>query len=339
MAIYSDYVWIGHIFEFLDLQTVDDIAGSIHTYYKGKKELTVMSNEIRFNEAPILQVNTRLFYYWGGVGCKNKCRFCVTSWTERHQAQSRLVDKIEHVRRKVGSHGSVKVISNEYAEAIERSKVQDMMLQDYLNIDHASGKQTKIRLGVEFATEEARKKNGKPMTDADIRLAIKKAGQFNHELQLFCITGLNTREEWFQFVENCIPEDDRLRPRVFIKFTNLDYQQKTPLWKDAKKVNFDNYFDMAFSNRIFEKACFKNKRIRLFPLKYPAHAVWRMCASNIDNESEYVIIKKNRNNRDMDEMIKIFYDLKIPDRKADYFLSGVREVLDYERGNAEGKKP
>jgi hypothetical protein len=303
MLLHSDLVWVGHIFTLLKCKTYDEVLTCGAAYAKLGQGCKA-DYEIEWSKCPAIQVDPKRFYLWGGVGCKNKCKFCLTSWTEPHEARPNIEQVVCKAKRQIGKKGSLKVISNAYSDKLGDDLVQDMLLRDMLKI-RDNKKRKLIRCGVEFATEEMRKKNGKPISDIEITSAINHAREMNFELQMFMIGGLSTWAEWMSFIE-LIPEGDDMKPRIFIKFTNLEYQQKTPLWQECQSANFGNYLTTQFSKDFFATAAHKNKRVRVLPAKYPAHAIWRMIASNVRTHGEYNAAMKLKNNENLGEITQAF---------------------------------
>lgn len=307
MILHCNYVWVGHSFDFFKQKELTDIIEHPSTYAAGKDALEVNYN-IDWSLCPVIQTDKRRFYVWGGVGCKNKCSFCLTSWTEPHKNRPGIDGVCARAKRMIGSKGSVKVISNAYSTQLGDDLVQDMTLKDMIRIKH-NEKRKMIRVGLEFATETARKKNSKPISDNELRLAVTRARELNLDLQVFCIGGLDKRSDWEGLVD-IIPPDDAMKPRVFFKWTNLEYQQKTPLFKNVQDIRPEKYLDKGFTDWFFRKACYKNKRIRVMPVKYPTHAVWRTCISNVQTLKQYEACKKLKNSKDMSSIMDLFNFIK-----------------------------
>jgi hypothetical protein len=299
MSLFADYVNIGHGYDFFKLKKEDLIRQQPYIYYNSKKEITISNQNVNWVESPILQTDKNRYYLFGGTGCKNKCQFCLTSWTENHNIRPKVKEIVNIAKRKIGKRDTIKIISNEYGLDVGDDLVQDMMLMDYVNSKSYDTKRKKIRCGVEFATESTRAKYGKPMPNDAIKYAIKKAEIENHELQLFLIGGINTIDEWDSFFDSVIPESNKLSPKVYFKFTNIEFQQKTPLFKQFERFDINNYIDSTFINKISREHLYRNKRIRFYPVKYPAHSLWRMYMSNIKNYDEYEWGIKHKNEKDV----------------------------------------
>ena len=304
MGLHSDAVWLGHVFELLDCSSLEEAMATTACYVPGETKHLRPSKRIEWRLCPAIQIDKRRYYLWGGTGCKGKCSFCYTSWSEEHRERPGLDKLVARTQSRLGSAGTLKVISNAYSTDLGDDLVQDMMLRDLLRV-RSNSKRKLIRCGVEFATEASRKRHAKPIKTEEIRAAIRHAERLGLDLQLFLIGGWDTRGDWEQFIHQAIPESDALKPRVFLKWTNLEYQQLTPLWRHAAQLDPERYLDSSFTDWAFRVAAHKNKRIRVLQVKYPAHAIWRMCMSNVRDMGEYRDAKRHRNVKDMGRILEL----------------------------------
>lgn len=236
--LYSDIVWIGEVFEFADLQNIEDIKASSHAYYRGCEKELIAAQRIDWEKVPVTQVKKNRCYFWAGVGCKNKCRFCFTSWTHKHQEtqKGRTEAAIRLCRQK---HIHLMVTSNQYDNDTE-SRTKDMLLVDYIAAP-VSG--SVVRVGIEFAAEETRRKMGKPITQDQIYRAIQKMSVDHVSLKLFHITGYESLETWDRYI-NDLCEMFRMHPNRTLfqmELNNLQYQNYTPLYTERRSINPDNY--------------------------------------------------------------------------------------------------
>jgi len=317
LILFADAVCVGHSFNLFKAKSWQEIL-SLPNIYNGDDRNIYIDHYIDWSSCPAIQTDSNRFYLWGGVGCKNKCKFCLTSWTEKHQDRPNLENVVAKSKAKIGRKGSVKVISNAYSTSLGDDLVQDMLLRDVLKIRY-NGKRKMIRCGIEFATEETRKKNSKPIKDVEIRAAIEKAKELNLDLHFFFIGGQDPCEDWERFLD-IVPPDDAFKPRIFFKWTNLEYQQKTPLWSQVKDIRPDYYLDRSFTDWFFQKACHKNKRVRVLPVKYPAHAIWRTCMSAVRDMDEYNKCKKTKNVKDMSKIMGLFNEMKPWDNDLSFLI-------------------
>lgn len=291
-SLFADLVNIGQRFELFKCKTFDEMAALPCTYYKGKAGILKPSILIEWSALPVVQTSKKMFYYLGGVGCKNKCQFCLTSWINKHQVNSEI--RIQKAERLITAGARLNVIANEYQGALKFSPVKDMMLRDFLR---CTKKTTRlIRIGLEFCLEENRKKFGKPFTDDEFLRAIDLAAELKIDLQFFCIGGIEPRQAWQDFF-NLLPTTTSRMPRIFFKFTNLGYEQFTPMYKRRHEINPDNYLDLEFGRKLFHSVGVRNKRIRIFPIASPALAFWRMgvqLSTTIDQYKKFSALKNSR---------------------------------------------
>ena len=236
---FCDMVWVGEAFDMADCQTLKELAESPHCY-TGGDTLPVASQRIDWERVPVAQIAPKKAYYWGGVGCKNACRFCFTSHTHRHQVNSDArIQKARAICKKKGVH--LMIASNEYDNDPGASTF-DMLLRDYVNTPVRANV---VRCGVEFATDETRKRCGKPVTRNDIFHAIQKASKEGVSLRLFHIAGYDTVEEWDRYIEDIgeMLERANYNRLLDLGFNNLQYQNFTPLYAERRAIDPTRYID------------------------------------------------------------------------------------------------
>lgn len=240
LGLLAEFVWIGEVFDLSDCSTIDEIANSPHCYYAGKTETLYASQRIEWAQVPICQIDPKRSYYWGGVGCKNYCKFCFTKWTHEHQtnSQQRISAAVaEAKRRKL----HLMTVSNQYDENND-NPTRDMLIVDYLK---RPIKANMLRLGIEFPNEETRAYMGKPITDDQIFAAIQKSNVDGLSMKWFHITGWNDISDWEKYIEMIARMFERCQNRRMIQFefNNLEYQNYTPLYDHRRLINPDNYVD------------------------------------------------------------------------------------------------
>lgn len=247
---YADIVWIGEVFDFAKLSCLDDIAASDSAYIGDDAKPLRASQYINWAQIPITQIAPKKAYYFAGSGCKNNCRFCFTSWTHKHQnADDALISAAIREAKKRGIH--LMITSNEYDADID-TQTKDMLLVDYLRFP-VSGRY--VRLGVEFALEDTRKRLGKPITRDQIFAAIQKAGIDNVALKLFHISGYEPVEAWDTYIDEMALMLDRAKNKslVHLEFNNLQYQNYTPLYTERRSINPDNYIDIKKTRAWYDR--------------------------------------------------------------------------------------
>jgi len=258
VSLLADYVWVGEIFGIIHLKTIEEIAESKHCYYSGKEAPLYSSTFIDWEMIPVCQIERNKAYYLGGVGCRNKCAFCFTSWTHAHQINTPDRIKSAHeIARKNKIH--LMTVSNQY-ENDNASRTKDMLLADYLKRP-VSG--TLVRCGIEFATCENRKRFGKPLSNEDIFKAIQKTNTDNLTLKLFHITGYEPAEDYERYIDMLCRMFDRVHNNrlIQLEFTNLQYQNYTPLYDERWSINHENYIDIKTTKRWYDRLRAHSARI------------------------------------------------------------------------------
>jgi hypothetical protein len=240
-----------------------------------------------------------MYYYIGGVGCKNKCQFCLTSWTNKHQKNSDI--RIKKAEQLLPPGARLNVIANEYEGGLKASLVKDMMLKDFINVTKKTSKL--VRIGYEFVNPENRQRFGKAFPDEYFFRAADLAKKLGIEIQLFCIGGIDTRAEWQTLFEK-IPTDKSRAPRIWFKFTNLAYEQFTPIYKHRFEMDYGRYLDGAFGKKLFDSCAVYNKRIRIFPVAYPGLSFWRMGVQLSVSREQYDQFAALRSSRDSEVIFK-----------------------------------
>ena len=322
-AIFADIVNIGQVFDFYECQAIEE-ARELDCTYTGTEKKVKSCTRIDWEKVPVAQVSKGSYYYWGGIGCKNKCKFCLTSWTNPWKRNSPM-----RIKKAAGQvpQGDLKVVSNQYHEAVEKVMVKDMLLRDYIKAGteaHASY----VRMGIEFATEERRRKMGKPASISEIIQATEKAAREQTHLIFFFIAGLDKREDWTHLFKN-FPSTTETNPKIMCKFTNLEYQMHTPLFSQRKELDPDRYLDGSFGRGLFRMVNQFNKRLRIKTIKYPAHALWRMGQSLCTTEEEYFHWKALKGDKDLYKIYEQLFSTEVID--TDY-----SDMVDY--GLGEGSE-
>lgn len=249
--LFSNAVWVGEVYDMADCKTLEDLMESPHCYTGGKK-MPIASTRIDWEKVPIAQIKKTTCYYWGGVGCKNKCRFCFTSWTHKHQANSpaRISAAIREAKKR---KMYIMVSSNEY-ENDQESRTFDMLLLDYLKTP-VKGKV--IRCGIEFATDETRRMNGgagKRITQNDIYHALQKATAEGVSFKFFHIAGYDARDDWERYIADLaiMLERTGYSKLITLGFNNLQYQNYTPLYAERKGIDPAKYITIADTRRWYD---------------------------------------------------------------------------------------
>jgi hypothetical protein len=292
--IYSDIVWLGHIFDFAELRSVEEIATHRAAYTGDDAKLLVSSQRVEYDKIPVTQTAPKKAYYLGGVGCSNHCAFCFTSWVNNHTEND--PDKIRaavSLAKKKKLH--LMVVSNSYTDDPEL-KTKDMLVRDYLKAP-VSG--NVLRLGIEFATEQSRARMKKPISKDELFATIQKAQRENLSLRLFHIAGYDSLDDWELYIDDMCQMLDRAKYSrlLHLKFTNLQYQNYTPLYAERYGIDPSRYIDSKITRRWFDKLRQYTKSVLVGPPSPFPHVAARMgveLAQNKDTFDFWLSHLKNR---------------------------------------------
>lgn len=242
-SLYADFVWVGEVFDFAEIYSLADLANSPHVFVNGSTNIPSASTRIEWERIPITQISKNKAYYWGGVGCKNRCHFCFTSWTHFRQRnkQELILAAQQEVKRRKKIY--LMITDNYFDEACgEAGTTRDMLLRDYIC---RPVKASVVRCGIEFASELVRKAKAKDVSRNDIYAAIQKMSIDGLALRLFHITGYEPLVDWDTYISDlCLMLRKHPPTRLLhLVFNNLQYQNYTPLYRERRNINPDYYID------------------------------------------------------------------------------------------------
>jgi hypothetical protein len=272
----ADCVYLGEAWDFFQCSSLEEIFALPCVAISPRREYPIIaSHKVLWRDVPMANVAKRQKYYWGGIGCKNKCKFCLTSWTHKPQTNP----YVANVQQK---HPNVTIVTNDSASTIHRM-TQSMMVKDFLA--GPLKKYAVYRLGVEFATEETRRKYGKPFSDDAFVSIFEHAARYGARLKLFCIAGIDQIEEWEALFEK-VPHRNRTET-CEVKFTNLTVEMFTPLSEIARDV-FDP--KKLLTSAIVRQFVLKQRKhiwaLRPMPLLSPVDTLRRMCLAWSTSEDD-----------------------------------------------------
>lgn len=331
-SIYADYVWVGEVFEMAECRTLADLADSPHTYTRGGK-IPTASTYIDWARVPVCQIAPKKAYYWGGVGCKNKCRFCFTSWTHIHQTNTpERISKAKETARKHKVH--LMIASNEYEDGTGGT-TQDMLLVDYIK---RPVKANVIRCGIEFATEQSRAHMGKRISREDIYKAIQKMNTDGVALRLFHISGYDALSDWDQYIED-LCEMFRRHPNerlLILMFNNLQYQNYTPLYAERRSIDPARYIDNTTTKAWYDRLRQYSQHVMVGPPSPFQHVACRM-GVELSREREQVDwwldkAKNPKKKLSVDEAYRALFDTGVLDTPAYRFDFKTGAIIENERG-------
>ena len=344
--LYADAVWVGECYEMADCRTLDELLSHPSCYTGGR--LPRASTLIRWEEVPVAQIAPRKAYYWGGQGCKGKCGFCLTSWTHPHQVNTPA--RLAAAKRTAKEHGlHLMICANEYSQA-EGGRTQDMLLRDYLRTPVQSGF---VRLGVEFATEESRRRTGKPISDQELAAAIRKMARERVSLRLFHISGWDSRQDWEDYIERLAGVLDECRPGrlLHLMFNNLQYQNYTPLYRRRREIDPERYLDFRDTRRFFDRLRMATPHVLVGAPSPFQHVAARMGVELATDRGQVDFWRRcltaGARKLTVDEAYRTLFSsgvLDTPELRMDFRSGEIREVETYARaetepGGAGGERP
>lgn len=301
--VYSDVVWIGEIFGLAELKSLDEIMESPHAYTGDDTKQLITAEWIDWERVPIAQIRKTNAYYLGGVGCKNNCSFCLTSWTHRHQKNDpRLIAAAQRECKKRKIY--LMTVSNEY-DYDDKNRTKDMLLTDYIKIPVRG---SLIRCGVEFATEENRRRHGKPITKDELYKAIQKMEAERIAMRLFHISGFDTLAEWEEYINEMgwMLEKVGNGRIMHLMFNNLQYQNYTPLYDYRRQIDPGKYIDFKVTKRWYDKLRTHSKHILVGPPSPFHHVAARMGVELSNNREQQDFWLYASNHRDKFTTLQIY---------------------------------
>jgi hypothetical protein len=210
------------------------------------------------------------YYYLGGRGCQNKCKFCATSWMNPYTHNVRVQEVASKLEKIPGA--LLTLISNDSGEVIESKIVnaQSVTVKDYVQ-NPLRYKSKMLHFGIEGWTEAARKSFSKPITDERVAKLFSATKEAKQQCELFFIVDYPgwTTDHVTEFINNTLPVDPAVYPRMHIKGTYFDPCPHTPFAGAALQGNYwspkDTFYEMMS----------RNQRIRVFPTRSRGRSAWR----------------------------------------------------------------
>jgi hypothetical protein len=302
--LFADIIHLGEGFELFRCQSIDEIKELKSVVFEGKNNIIEPSTFIDWKTVPVANVTQKQKYYWGSVGCKNKCKFCLTSWTHPYQKNS-----MARINNILSKYPTCTIVSNDSVGMTQRM-TQSIMLKDFLVAPLK--KYSVYRIGVEFATEGRRRKYGKPFSDDMFVRAVDRAYDEGVRLKLFCISGIDMFEDWRGLFDQLHPHYQK--GNIEVKFTNVNYEMFTPI----KAERYDISVDKMFSTQIARDFISGYKPTNFALKSLPCTSVRSCLEKNIllytTNADEYALYKRMKKQPEAD-MVNYFREMS---RDNDY---------------------
>ena len=281
----SDYVYHGEIYGLIDhLKAGGGLDDCKHITTKQSKRLNICQ-EIKWEENPIIKVGRRAAYYYCGKGCPVKCKYCLIGNGRKYQAVPEKIYRGAE-RTIVKSKGRMMPIAayNPHAAKTERG-ITEVLLKKYIKGNGLGLKNSLIRSGVEFVTEEYSRGFAKAVNVDDVNHAIEISKRNNSRMILYFIAGLETQEQVADYF-NQIDMDYETKPVITVVFTYLAPQPLTPIFDMdiRQRVKID-------AKKIYHIANNRNKRLRFMPLAGIKKSTMRALSERALNIDQWEFVK------------------------------------------------
>lgn len=290
---FVDAIVVGEGFQFFkDYKTSQNIESVLsESYiYTGTEGQITASDYVDWDFCPFIRVGKKKVMILGGRGCHNKCKFCYTSWTTKHQIPPAFnLNKPGYM---------VNVISNDNVGAVnQKTSVKSITVKDYLKMSEKEARNTRVyRFGIEALSENMRKKIGKPIKDKEIKAVFNISKKIGHELMFFIIAGLEPQEKFLGFLDN-LGYDPSLKPKVIIKGTYFNPCLHTPM--KGYDVRGLYQWDKQW---IYGKLKSYSPRLKLNLRADMGYSLWRAMFHRTRNKEETLFLWKLRN-KQKDELL------------------------------------
>jgi hypothetical protein len=295
-GLFADMVNIGQGFDAFECQSLDQLDSLSCVWTPAKDgQIILASWHIDWDIVPLANVTQKQKYYWGAVGCKNKCKFCATSWTNPHQVNDKL--RVAQVLKK---YPNCTIVTNDSDNVGERM-TQSVMLIDFLK--RIPKKYGVYRIGVEFATEDTRRYYGKFFTDNQFIQAIQHAIDYGARLKLFCIGGINTIEEWHNLFFSIPPIYQH--GSFEVKFTNMSYEMFTPMKRYRSTIDPAKMMNTDKVRKFIGELKLSRFPFKSMPCTNEIGTLRRNGLCYVTNADEYAIYRDSSKIKTIDSMMRV----------------------------------
>jgi radical SAM superfamily enzyme YgiQ (UPF0313 family) len=232
---YADYVCLGQCFElFRDCQNISDIKEKEYIVHRGKLS-GQYSDYINWDIIPCVQIGKNSYSYLYSMGCRNKCKFCLTSWANKYQVNPNK-SRALRIRRKIGNK-QLYLITNDFDSGVTVNRsVSDVRIKEYIKNPKSFEGIKLLRLGVESPSESTRKWLSKPIKDDHLIEFFRLTKRQNQRVNIFMMAGFNSQEEWESFSE-LLDQDYDGKAKIGVIINYFDPCALTPLERyDVSKL-------------------------------------------------------------------------------------------------------
>jgi radical SAM superfamily enzyme YgiQ (UPF0313 family) len=253
---FADYVCMGQGFEFFEqCKSVSDLNSMSYIVSKNKTD-GKFSQYINWDVLPVAQISKKAWSYLYGIGCRNRCKFCLTSHINKYQTHPNKA-VFDRLREKI--KGQLYLISNDYDKTINiKRNTADITVKEYLSDPNGYSHIQFIYLGIEGVAGESRKLFGKNVTTEMIKEMFGITGKLRQRTKLFFIAGVDSQEAWEAFAEY-LPITYDSEPSMGIIVNYFSPQAYTPLGNyDLRQMKMIN---LPRIKRIWK---IKSARVKIF---------------------------------------------------------------------------
>jgi hypothetical protein len=228
LLAFCDYVCLGHAFElFRDCRNVSDLEKQSYIVTK-EKRYGKYSDYIDWSLCPLVQIGKNSYSILYSTGCRNKCKFCLTSHVNRYQVNP-YKQRILKAKKYCGSK-QLYLITNDYDNAIDiKRKVSDVTIKEYLKKPDSYKDIGLLRLGIESPVESTRKMLRKHIKDSELKEFFRITGILKKRVNIFMIAGLDSMNSFLYF-SDMFDYSFESSPAVGIIINYFDPQPLTPMY-------------------------------------------------------------------------------------------------------------
>jgi len=320
-----DHVVVGEGYDFIKKFGQDpEEALDMDCVMSSPDDVVYPSYNVPFNKYPLLKVPGRnRFYFLTGKGCRGNCKFCGTNWVQPYQQASKY--RVKNVLRSVEKKkwGKINLISNDSGRVYESGAInaQSCRIQDYLKEPNRY-KSNMLHFGIEAWTEEKRREWGKPVSNEEIREAMRVTREQSQECEFFFIVGYKgwSMDKVKHFAETVIPANAEKGPRIYMKMTYFDAVPHTPLADEDINLSYCD------TKEVFNIMNSRVTRMRVFPTRSAGRSAWRSILHRCDPEEAEVLGKQPKTTNTETAFAEFVQDLK--DKGLEHRLTTPNEKYD-----------
>jgi hypothetical protein len=332
---WADYVVVGEGFDFIMTLGKEGFEPAINLpCVLSKNKNAIASYRLPYKVMPMYRKTLRMYYYMGGRGCKNKCKFCTTGWTYPHSVNPYIPGAIKKILFMGGTN--LTLVINDFSDLPPITEIkcsQSIRLMEYLKRPDTFQKAMSLKFGVEGWTEEDRRRLGKPIPDEAIKTMFAETAKYRQKCFVFMLIDYPgfKPESVEAFIENILPTELHGQRQIYFKNTHFTPCPHTPLSKVA--INNSPFFDNV---GVFWKMSVKNKVARVLRTQTRGSSAWRTVFYRCNHRQARELgmpIKFGANSED--SMEKLISHLR--ERGLEHLLDEQKELICEKRINVRSE--